>query len=356
MKINKMEFKELLFGEFYEMKNKYVPEMEKHPNSEYVLGLIKEIEMFYKADPQMKTEIRFQVCEYNGNYYMINNANMYLVWEYLYKLYKASPTITLEIMKVKSTCEMKRIYQSIQYYGHCPYYIVETEKEEKKKISKYLELHYFLKKYKKYFTVTHTRDRIDLKEYLVFMERQDWFYINGNTKEEVVKQLELLNSKLEEYYKKNKPIIYHQLKSKVNKTEKPWFAGDINDWCMVFQVDKDDIEMSDAEPLKEKEEEKQTKITSYIKLKKASIPLKLKTDVWNKYIGREKGVAPCYCCRITEMDKNHFHCGHVIAEANGGTTSIDNLRPICGPCNLSMKTENMHEYMKKRYNNYHIII
>jgi hypothetical protein len=42
-----------------------------------------------------------------------------------------------------------------------------------------------------------------------------------------------------------------------------------------------------------------------------------------------------------------FHCGHVTAEANGGVTSIENLRPICKACNLSMRTENMEEFKKR---------
>ena len=31
-----------------------------------------------------------------------------------------------------------------------------------------------------------------------------------------------------------------------------------------------------------------------------------------------------------------FECGHNIPESKGGTSDIDNLRPICGNCNRSM--------------------
>jgi len=41
-----------------------------------------------------------------------------------------------------------------------------------------------------------------------------------------------------------------------------------------------------------------------------------------------------------------FHCGHVIAEKNGGSIEIANLRPICQSCNSSMGTTNMDVFVK----------
>ena len=41
---------------------------------------------------------------------------------------------------------------------------------------------------------------------------------------------------------------------------------------------------------------------------------------------------------------NSFHCGHVISEADGGPTTVDNLRPVCATCNLSMRTQNMEKF------------
>ena len=50
------------------------------------------------------------------------------------------------------------------------------------------------------------------------------------------------------------------------------------------------------------------------------------------------------CCGIHEIKMNSFHCGHVLAVVNGGKTSVDNLRPICAACNLSMGTENLEDF------------
>jgi hypothetical protein len=81
--------------------------------------------------------------------------------------------------------------------------------------------------------------------------------------------------------------------------------------------------------------------------KKESIPAAIKTLVWNKWIGEKVAEAGCYACRVTTISMRHHHCGHVVSEKNGGKCTIDNLRPVCANCNLSMNTMNMKEYIEK---------
>jgi hypothetical protein len=83
--------------------------------------------------------------------------------------------------------------------------------------------------------------------------------------------------------------------------------------------------------------------------KKTKIPDNLKTDVWNKYVGKSNGVANCLCCGVNEISSRDFECAHIKAEANGGLTILENLRPICSKCNRSMGTQHMEEFMKKFY-------
>ena len=80
---------------------------------------------------------------------------------------------------------------------------------------------------------------------------------------------------------------------------------------------------------------------------KASIPSYIKTLVWNQYVGEDMPRTRCLCCKKTWITYQGFHCGHVIAEAKGGDTTVVNLRPICAGCNLAMKTENMHDFAKR---------
>lgn len=80
--------------------------------------------------------------------------------------------------------------------------------------------------------------------------------------------------------------------------------------------------------------------------RKRAIPKTLKRLVWDTYIGSAVGCAKCCCCKARDIFQYEFHCGHVEPESKGGKTSVENLRPICAQCNLSMGARDMNEFMK----------
>ena len=69
---------------------------------------------------------------------------------------------------------------------------------------------------------------------------------------------------------------------------------------------------------------------------KTTIPKAVREQVWLKYIGK-RYESKCYInwCKnkITVFD---FHASHDIPEIQGGQTVVENLRPLCSRCNLSM--------------------
>ena len=69
---------------------------------------------------------------------------------------------------------------------------------------------------------------------------------------------------------------------------------------------------------------------------KETIPKRVRELVWTTHNG-EQFMHKCY---VTWCDNNinvfNFQVGHDIPESKGGTLHIDNLKPICGNCNLSM--------------------
>ena len=73
--------------------------------------------------------------------------------------------------------------------------------------------------------------------------------------------------------------------------------------------------------------------------KKQAIPSLMRTAVWNRWIGIEKGQVKCPYCQINSITPFFFECGHVLAEAKGGEVSVENLRPICRECNGKMGTQ-----------------
>lgn len=91
----------------------------------------------------------------------------------------------------------------------------------------------------------------------------------------------------------------------------------------------------------------QTVVTRKTK-KKKKIPSGLRKTSWEKHIGKVFE-AKCPCCKHNTVTSLDFHCGHIIAEANGGLMILSNLIPICARCNIGMGTQNMAEFARSSY-------
>src|SRR5436190_6963401 len=79
--------------------------------------------------------------------------------------------------------------------------------------------------------------------------------------------------------------------------------------------------------------------------KKAVMTWKLRRDMWQRWMGNAPN-GKCYCCGLEEIRQSSCHPGHVIAVAEGGETTVDNLRPICQECNWHMHIKDMRKYVK----------
>jgi 5-methylcytosine-specific restriction endonuclease McrA len=69
---------------------------------------------------------------------------------------------------------------------------------------------------------------------------------------------------------------------------------------------------------------------------KKKIPKAIRQQVWLKYNGKiyENKCTIIWCQNIISVF--NFHVGHNVPESKGGGIEIENLRPICPNCNLSM--------------------
>ena len=69
---------------------------------------------------------------------------------------------------------------------------------------------------------------------------------------------------------------------------------------------------------------------------KSNIPKALREQVWLRYFGKNYS----HKCYVRWCDNQinvfDFHVGHNVPESKGGPTTLENLRPICSRCNLSM--------------------
>jgi 5-methylcytosine-specific restriction endonuclease McrA len=85
--------------------------------------------------------------------------------------------------------------------------------------------------------------------------------------------------------------------------------------------------------------------------KKAVIPKALREQVWIQNIGShfEHKCLVQWC--QNRMNVFDFHVGHNIPESHGGATNINNLKPICARCNLSMGSQySIEEWSKMGQN------
>lgn len=79
--------------------------------------------------------------------------------------------------------------------------------------------------------------------------------------------------------------------------------------------------------------------------KKKTIPVVLREQVWRKYFKNSlDGLCPICTNKISFA--NH-DCAHILAESQGGSTDITNLRPTCGKCNKSMGTMHLNDFKDK---------
>jgi len=77
-----------------------------------------------------------------------------------------------------------------------------------------------------------------------------------------------------------------------------------------------------------------------------AIPKSLKSKLWKQYFGNNL-IGKCYCCGAELEGLASWEAGHILAAANGGPDTIENLRPVCSTCNKSMGATHMDIFKEK---------
>jgi hypothetical protein len=156
--------------------------------------------------------------------------------------------------------------------------------------------------------------------------------------EKIIEKLETETKRIKEKLEKKLDSIKHKYALK---------SSECDNLKKELNITKDKLEMKNNELISVLSK---NKIGKTISTRKA-LPKKVREMVWTTYIGKEEGTSKCACCKKTDIDQMNFHCGHVISANDGGSDKIDNLRPICASCNLSMGTQNMDDFIKKYMSN-----
>jgi len=81
--------------------------------------------------------------------------------------------------------------------------------------------------------------------------------------------------------------------------------------------------------------------------------------VWQEYIGTsDESICPlCGENRIIFSDRLTWEMAHIKAHAEGGSSDLSNIRPLCFTCNRSMGVKHIRAYLTERYpERYHIVM
>ncbi|CAH6419014.1 Hypothetical protein HVR_LOCUS202 [uncultured virus] len=87
-----------------------------------------------------------------------------------------------------------------------------------------------------------------------------------------------------------------------------------------------------------------TESTKEHKIKRKAIPARVRQLVWRTHFKTLDGT--CWCCN-DKITIEGWHAGHVIPASKNGPDTVDNLRPLCASCNLSMSNMYMADFINK---------
>lgn len=74
-------------------------------------------------------------------------------------------------------------------------------------------------------------------------------------------------------------------------------------------------------------------------VKRTAVPKALREEVWRRYVGTQYESKCTIVWCTNKMTPFDYEVGHNIPHSKGGSSTIDNLRPICSRCNKSMSDD-----------------
>lgn len=272
----------------------------------------------------------------NNKYYLIDGQHRFKAIKQLFDLgHKFN--VAIEIININSINELKENYKIINKNTQLPEFSDEIDKSIPENVALY-----FKNKYPKMWSKTSCSRKPHI--YFPFFQESLGFL----TEKLKINCIDYLKNIVEDYNNilsewdidkfpdnnKLSPKIFNKCK------ESGLFLG-------LFKFSKDDIGYKWVKNIIQHHTGEIIRNESNQHKKK--IPKKIKDDSWDKYIGKEHGIAFCICCNTTEIEQKNFIGGHIISNKNKGSINIENIIPICNQCNLSMSTKNMDEFIENFY-------
>jgi hypothetical protein len=320
--------------------------------------LVNDYQLFCKLSFQVdidEDKVAEMVSSYNNNpdYFMFknkiiiavvfdsyNNYKLYVVDGQhriemainLYNDYDVNDNLIICYYKIYTDKQMKELFKEINRdsFKNNNYISLSEFQETIYDMVK----EYFNKNYSIYFSAKKSvvNKRYSLTDFLNLLVSHHYIDKWKNV-EDLIKDLENTNKKFnhlidyQEYYSQSTDFFY---KDEHNCVKNAFVMSLKNNNFIDYLINKETPDHN-------------------FKHSKKTISPKLRILVWEKEFNNDdQAICPFYNCNnIIRNGLNGFHCGHIISEANGGETTLNNLKPICSNCNCRMGKINWKDYEKK---------
>jgi len=339
LKAGNREFRKLLFSKLLDMTI-------HKPNTQRIVNRskVKEIVDYQLKHIKDKKNVNFlgviniHFLEQTKEYYLVDGQHRYFAITDLYNKYSHDLEVVVEVVNVSKKEQLVENYNLINKNTPLPDFSEEIDKSIPEKTT----IH-FQEKYPDVWSDREKARRPNVKfnsfqETLGCVTKQLQGDIDSSAK--LIKEVEKINSELSLWDQKEFKNVSEGMYRKAKKIN--FFLG-----LLSYPAKTDDG--YDGYEWGKMIVEKNKTPPRIPRKRKTPIPRKVKNDSWDIYVGKECGEAYCLVCDMTKINSKNFQAGHIVSEKHGGKVSIDNILPVCGPCNQSMGPLNMREYVMKNY-------
>tara|TARA_B100000929_G_scaffold283948_1_gene265598 strand:- start:5755 stop:7089 length:1335 start_codon:yes stop_codon:yes gene_type:complete len=271
------------------------------------------------------------VAKYDNMLYIIDGQHRFKAIEYLFghdEKFNEDKKVPLVVIPARSMEHIEDLFQTLNKLLPLSDVYKLQDKNKKKIIVETSD--YFFKKYRNFFTTKKARRP--------FINKNDFenFLLNSD----IIDELDIIDSSTDFTFLLEKVNSFYSLQPTSFFPQK----GQVNFDKIIDKIKKKGGLYLGLFPkfewikhIKEKIWENDDNI----------LGKGIRDQVWNEYIGIDKGTEKCFCCKIQVISQQNFETGHIISKKKGGSNNLINLLPICSKCNKSMGVTAMFEYMSK---------
>ena len=330
----------IIFTGVYQ-ENIRTPECQRivdHTNLQSIIDFQESMFLKYKT---YKFIGAITFCLLNGKKYLVDGQHRYHAMKHLYEKYQHDYDCFVEYIHVGSLKQLKEVYEIINKNTPLPELNIEIDQVDKSILGE--TTLWFQQTYPHIWSKT-MRARRPFLYFNSFQETLSFIlkHVSIETSDKFIDILIDYNTRLKDLDIEN---FGKGVTTKMFEKAKSWdfylglYSFDMNqewgyDWAKkIVEYYCPDLKLK-------------KKTNGH---KKKGISKSLRCKVWNQWVGDTVGQTLCIVCQNNKISMMDFECGHIISEANGGKTEMENLLPICGVCNKSMGTQHMDDFVSTQF-------